>query len=190
MLSSGGLTHVAEAKRAPVQLLESGPAAGALAGAWFGRGAELQRVLAFDMGGTTAKLALVDGGAPVVAWGFEAARAKRFLRGSGLPIQIATIELIEIGAGGGSIARRSELATLQVGPDSAGADPGPACYGSRRHGADGDRRRSAAGLSQRGFLPGRRDAHRRRSRGAGGGRAGRHAAGWTGCARRMASTTW
>jgi N-methylhydantoinase A len=129
MLSSGGLTHVAEAKRAPVQLLESGPAAGALAGAWFGRSAGLDRVLAFDMGGTTAKLALVDGGAPVVGWGFEAARTKRFLRGSGLPIQIATIELIEIGAGGGSIARRSELATLQVGPDSAGADPGPACYG-------------------------------------------------------------
>ena len=128
MLSSGGLTHVAEAKRAPVQLLESGPAAGALAGAWFGRGAGLARVLAFDMGGTTAKLALVDDGKPLVAWGFEAARAKRFLRGSGLPIQIATIELIEIGAGGGSIARRSELETLQVGPDSAGADPGPACY--------------------------------------------------------------
>jgi N-methylhydantoinase A len=129
MLSSGGLTHVAEAKRAPVQLLESGPAAGALGGAWFGRGAGLERVLAFDMGGTTAKLALVDGGEPLVAFGFEAARAKRFLRGSGLPIQIATIELIEIGAGGGSIARRSELDTLQVGPDSAGADPGPACYG-------------------------------------------------------------
>jgi len=129
MLSSGGLTHVAEAKRAPVQLLESGPAAGALAGAWFGRGAGLERVLAFDMGGTTAKLALVDDGKPLVAWGFEAARAKRFLRGSGLPIQIATIELIEIGAGGGSIARRSELETLHVGPDSAGADPGPACYG-------------------------------------------------------------
>ena len=129
MLSSGGLTHVAEAKRAPVQLLESGPAAGALAGAWFGRNAGLERVLAFDMGGTTAKLALVDGGEPLVAFGFEAARAKRFLRGSGLPIQIATIELIEIGAGGGSIARRSELDTLHVGPDSAGADPGPACYG-------------------------------------------------------------
>jgi N-methylhydantoinase A len=129
MLSSGGLTHVAEAKRAPVQLLESGPAAGALAGAWFGRQAGLDRVLAFDMGGTTAKLALVDEGEPLVAWGFEAARTKRFLRGSGLPVQIATVELIEIGAGGGSIARRSELGTLHVGPDSAGAQPGPACYG-------------------------------------------------------------
>ncbi|WP_137128153.1 hydantoinase/oxoprolinase family protein [Roseomonas sp. HF4] len=128
MLSNGGLTHVDEAKRAPVQLLESGPAAGALAGAWFGRNAGLERVLAFDMGGTTAKLALVDDGQPLVAWGFEAARERRFLRGSGLPIQIATVELIEIGAGGGSIARRSELSTLHVGPDSAGAQPGPACY--------------------------------------------------------------
>jgi N-methylhydantoinase A len=129
MLSNGGLTHVSEAKRAPVQLLESGPAAGALAGAWFGRNAGLERVLAFDMGGTTAKLALVDDGEPLVAYGFEAAREKRFLRGSGLPIQIATVELIEIGAGGGSIARRSDLGTLNVGPDSSGAEPGPACYG-------------------------------------------------------------
>src|SRR6202035_671728 len=129
MLSNGGLTHVSEAKRAPVQLLESGPAAGALAGAWFGRNAGLDRVLAFDMGGTTAKLALVDEGEPLVAYGFEAAREKRFLRGSGLPIQIATVELIEIGAGGGSIAHRSELGTLRVGPESAGALPGPVCYG-------------------------------------------------------------
>jgi N-methylhydantoinase A len=129
MLSNGGLTHAAEARRAPVQLLESGPAAGALAGAWFGRQAGLDRVLAFDMGGTTAKLALVDDGEPLVAWGFEAAREKRFLRGSGLPVQIATVELIEIGAGGGSIARRSGLGTLAVGPESAGAQPGPACYG-------------------------------------------------------------
>ncbi|WP_395714918.1 hydantoinase/oxoprolinase family protein [Reyranella sp.] len=134
MLSNGGLTHVSEAKRAPVQLLESGPAAGALAGAWFGRNAGLERVLAFDMGGTTAKLALVDSGEPLVAYGFEAAREKRFLRGSGLPIQIATVELIEIGAGGGSIARKSELGTLNVGPESSGAQPGPACYG--RGGSD------------------------------------------------------
>ena len=129
MLSNGGLTHVSEAKRVPVQLLESGPAAGALAGAWFGRNAGLERVLAFDMGGTTAKLALVDDGEPLVAYGFEAAREKRFLRGSGLPMQIATVELIEIGAGGGSIAHRSELGTLNVGPESSGAQPGPACYG-------------------------------------------------------------
>ena len=129
MLSNGGLTHVSEAKRVPVQLLESGPAAGALAGAWFGRNAGLERVLAFDMGGTTAKLALVDDGEPLVAYGFEAAREKRFLRGSGLPMQIATVELIEIGAGGGSIAHKSDLGTLNVGPESSGAQPGPACYG-------------------------------------------------------------
>jgi N-methylhydantoinase A len=129
MLSNGGLTHVAEAKRAPVQLLESSPAAGALAGAWFSRHAGLDRVLAFDMGGTTAKLALVEDGEPLVTWGFEAARQKRFLHGSGLPIQIATVELIEIGAGGGSIARRSTLGTLHVGPESAAAQPGPVCYG-------------------------------------------------------------
>ena len=80
------------------------------------------------MGGTTAKLAIVQDNEPLVAWGFEAARQKRFLRGSGLPIQIAAVELIEIGAGGGSIARRGSLGTVHVGPDSAGADPGPACY--------------------------------------------------------------
>src|SRR5438477_1603049 len=129
MLSNGGLTHVSEAKRAPVQLLESGPAAGALAGAWFGRNAGLDRVPAFDMGGTTAKLALVDDGEPLVAYGFEAAREKRFIEGSGLPIRLSTIELIEIGAGGGSIARRDEIGLLKVGPDSAGSEPGPACYG-------------------------------------------------------------
>ena len=89
----------------------------------------LDAAIAFDMGGTTAKLALVDDGQPLVAWGFEAAREKRFLRGSGLPVQIATVELIEIGAGGGSIARKSDLGTLSVGPQSSGALPGPACYG-------------------------------------------------------------
>ena len=137
MLSNGGLTHVSEAKRAPVQLLESGPAAGALAGAWFGRNAGLDRVLAFDMGGTTAKLALVDDGEPLVAWGFEAAREKRFLRGSGLPIQIATVELIEIGAGGGSIARPSDLGTLQC---RAGEQRRPAGAGLLRPRRDGRRR--------------------------------------------------
>ena len=86
-------------------------------------------VLAFDMGGTTAKLSLVDDGEPLVAYGFEAARQKRFIEGSGLPIRISTIELIEIGAGGGTIAHRDEIGLLKVGPDSAGSEPGPACYG-------------------------------------------------------------
>ncbi len=129
MLSNGGLSDLVEAKRAPVALLESGPAAGALAAAWFGRDAAGGDVLAFDMGGTTAKLAVVDGGKPEVAYHFEAARQKRFAEGSGLPIRTSTIELIEIGAGGGSIARLDEIGLLKVGPDSAGSDPGPACYG-------------------------------------------------------------
>jgi N-methylhydantoinase A len=129
MLSSGGLTHVAEAQRTPVQMLESGPAAGAIAAAFFGRADSGGDLLAFDMGGTTAKLSLVDGGEPRTAYSFEAARQKRFIEGSGLPIRISTIELIEIGAGGGSIAHVDEIGLLKVGPRSAGSQPGPACYG-------------------------------------------------------------
>ena len=129
MLSNGGLTHIAEAKRVPIQLLESGPAAGALAGAFFGEGASIPDVLAFDMGGTTAKLAIVDEAKPLIAHQFEACREKRLTEGSGLPISISTIELIEIGAGGGSIARLDSLGLLKVGPDSAASTPGPACYG-------------------------------------------------------------
>jgi N-methylhydantoinase A len=129
MLSSGGLTHLAEAERAPVQMLESGPAAGALAAAFFGREDSHGNLLAFDMGGTTAKLSLVDDGEPLTAYAFEAARQKRFLEGSGLPIRISTIELIEIGAGGGSIAHVDEVGLLKVGPRSAGSEPGPAAYG-------------------------------------------------------------
>jgi N-methylhydantoinase A len=129
MLSSGGLTHLAEAARTPVQMLESGPAAGALAAAFFGREDSHGNLLAFDMGGTTAKLSLVDGGEPLTAYAFEAARQKRFLEGSGLPIRISTIELIEIGAGGGSVAHVDELGLLKVGPRSAGSEPGPAAYG-------------------------------------------------------------
>jgi N-methylhydantoinase A len=135
MLSSGGLTHVQEAQRAPVQMLESGPAAGAIAAAFFGgpdAGAGAPRpsgILAFDMGGTTAKLSLVEDGEPLTAYSFEAARQRRFIEGSGLPIRISTIELIEIGAGGGSIAAVDEIGLLRVGPRSAGSAPGPASYG-------------------------------------------------------------
>jgi N-methylhydantoinase A len=129
MLSSGGLTHVAEAERAPVGMLESGPAAGALAAAFFGRADSGGNLLAFDMGGTTAKLSLVDEGEPLTAYAFEAARQKRFIEGSGFPIRISTIELIEIGAGGGSIAHVDEIGLLKVGPRSAGSQPGPASYG-------------------------------------------------------------
>ena len=129
MLSNGGLTHAAEAMRLPVQLLESGPAAGALVAGYYGRLENEPRILAFDMGGTTAKLSMVDDGEPLVAYSFEAARQKRFAEGSGLPIRISTVELIEIGAGGGSIARADQIGLLKVGPDSAGSEPGPASYG-------------------------------------------------------------
>jgi N-methylhydantoinase A len=129
MLSSGGLTHVAEAQRTPVQMLESGPAAGAIAAAFFGNDDCGGKLVAFDMGGTTAKLSLVDGGEPLTAYSFEAARQRRFVEGSGLPIRISTIELIEIGAGGGSIARVDAIGLLKVGPQSAGSQPGPAAYG-------------------------------------------------------------
>ena len=129
MLSSGGLAPLEAARQQPIALLESGPAAGALAAAYFARQAGIADLLALDLGGTTAKLCAVEGGAPLIARGFEAAREKRFVPESGLPIRIATVDLIEIGAGGGSIARRDALGLLKVGPRSAGAEPGPACYG-------------------------------------------------------------
>jgi len=128
MLSNGGLTHLEEAKRVPVQLLESGPAAGALAAGYFAGRSGVADVLAFDMGGTTAKLAMVVEGQPRVVHRFEAGRERRFTAGSGLPLNISTVELIEIGAGGGSIAARDGLGLLKVGPRSAGSAPGPACY--------------------------------------------------------------
>ncbi len=128
MLSNGGLTHLAEASRAPVQLLESGPAAGALAAAHLAGPGE-PRILAFDMGGTTAKLSVVEQGEPQIVFGFEAARQARFIEGSGLPIRISAVDLMEIGAGGGSIARKDAIGLLKVGPDSSGSEPGPASYG-------------------------------------------------------------
>ena len=129
MLSNGGLCAVSQAKRKPIELLESGPAAGAISAAWSGAHDAFSNLLAFDMGGTTAKLSLVENGHPEVAYSFEAARRKRFAEGSGIPIKITTVDLIEIGAGGGSIARGDDMQLLKVGPDSAASEPGPACYG-------------------------------------------------------------
>ena len=129
LLSSGALATVETAARFPVRLLESGPAGGALAAAAFGAAAGYEDLLSFDMGGTTAKFAVIDHGEPLLAHGFEVDRRYRFKKGSGLPIKLPVIEMIEIGAGGGSIARIDALGLLKVGPDSAGADPGPACYG-------------------------------------------------------------
>ena len=128
MLSNGGISSTAIAQKIPIQLIESGPAAGALAAARYADLLGIKRALAFDMGGTTAKLCCIENGQPMRANQFETARAQRFRRGSGLPLLIPVIELIEIGAGGGSIAHIDALGFLKVGPQSAGAQPGPAAY--------------------------------------------------------------
>jgi N-methylhydantoinase A len=128
MMSGGGLTTLEIATRFPVRLVESGPAGGALLSSWIARERALERVLSFDMGGTTAKICLIDGGEPERARTFEVARAYRNVKGSGLPVRVPVIEMVEIGAGGGSIARVDPMQRISVGPDSAGADPGPASY--------------------------------------------------------------
>jgi N-methylhydantoinase A len=129
MLSSGGTTSVETAEAYPIMLVESGPAAGALAAAFYSRICDIPNVISFDMGGTTAKACLIDDRRPAMANEFEVAREERFKRGSGLPLKVPVIDLIEIGAGGGSIAHIDAMGLLKVGPESAGADPGPACYG-------------------------------------------------------------
>ena len=129
MLSTGGLADLETARRFPIRLAESGPAAGAISAAFTGRAVGIPDVLAFDMGGTTAKACLVEGGRPLIAREHEVARVHRFARESGLPIRLPVVDLIEIGAGGGSIARPDRFGLPRVGPDSAGSDPGPACYG-------------------------------------------------------------
>ncbi len=130
MLSGGGLTAVETAIRFPVRLVESGPAGGAIFAAEIARQCRLDKVLSYDMGGTTAKICLIDDLKPQTNRSFEVARIYRFKKGSGLPLRIPVIEMVEIGAGGGSVARIDRLKRITVGPDSAGADPGPACYGS------------------------------------------------------------
>jgi N-methylhydantoinase A len=129
MLSGGGLTTVETAIRFPVRLVESGPAGGAIFASHIARQRGLDTVLSYDMGGTTAKICLIDDFQPQTSRAFEVARIYRFKKGSGLPLRIPVIEMVEIGAGGGSIARVDRLKRITVGPDSAGADPGPACYG-------------------------------------------------------------
>jgi N-methylhydantoinase A len=128
MLSSGGIATPETASRFPVRLLESGPAAGALAAAQAGMLSGHRDLLSFDMGGTTAKLCVVEGGQPLKTHEFEVDRVYRFRKGSGLPVRVPVIDMIEIGAGGGSIARIDSLGLLKVGPESSGADPGPVCY--------------------------------------------------------------
>ena len=129
MHSAGGLMSPEAARAFPIRLLESGPAGGGLATAFFGKIAGKTDVISFDMGGTTAKACLIEDGRCAVAAEMETARVHRFKKGSGLPIKAPVIDMIEIGAGGGSIAALDEVGLLRVGPRSAGAEPGPACYG-------------------------------------------------------------
>jgi N-methylhydantoinase A len=127
--SGGGLISVETASEQPVRLLESGPAGGAIFAADFARAHGLDKVLSFDMGGTTAKICLIEDGAPKTANTFEVARTYRFKKGSGMTVSTPVVEMVEIGAGGGSIASIDTLGRIQVGPRSAASEPGPACYG-------------------------------------------------------------
>jgi N-methylhydantoinase A len=128
MLSNGGVVSADDAARAPIRLVESGPAAGALAGTWFASRLGIDRLLCFDMGGTTAKACLIEHGEPELTNTFEVARAYRFKKGSGFPVSVPSVDLVEIGAGGGSLGRVDQFGLLKVGPESAGAEPGPASY--------------------------------------------------------------
>lgn len=129
MLSSGNISPLSAVIEQPIRLVESGPAAGAIAAAYFGGLAGHTNLLSFDMGGTTAKLCLIQDGKPSIAPSLEVARMHRFKKGSGYPLSFPSVEMLEIGAGGGSIAWVDSLGLLKIGPQSAGASPGPACYG-------------------------------------------------------------
>jgi len=129
MLSSGGVTSVETAAEFPVRIIESGPTAAVIAGQYYGKLFNISEMFCFDMGGTTAKSCLIQKGVAGVVPTFEVGRVQRFMKGSGLTIQVPVVDLMEIGAGGGSIAKVNRMGTLQVGPESSGAEPGPICYG-------------------------------------------------------------
>jgi N-methylhydantoinase A len=129
MLSNGGVIGAATAALQPVRMIESGPAAGALAASLLSKTYGVSDLISFDMGGTTAKACLIQGGEPLITGEFEVDRRYRFKPGSGMPTTVPTVDMIEIGAGGGSIARVDDLGLMKVGPESAGSNPGPACYG-------------------------------------------------------------
>jgi len=128
MLSSGGITSIETAAEFPVRIIESGPTAAVISGQYYGKLFDISEMFCFDMGGTTAKSCLIQKGVAGVVPTFEVGRVQRFMKGSGLTIQVPVVDLMEIGAGGGSIAKVSRMGTLQVGPESSGADPGPICY--------------------------------------------------------------
>ena len=129
MTSGGGLTSFEAAANSPIRLIESGPAGGAILACEIARSLNSKHVVSFDMGGTTAKICLIDNGEALYSRSFEVDRRYRFRKGSGLPVRIPVIEMVEIGAGGGSIAKVDNLRRIQIGPESAGSEPGPACYG-------------------------------------------------------------
>jgi N-methylhydantoinase A/oxoprolinase/acetone carboxylase beta subunit len=129
MLSSGGITTVETAEQFPVRIIESGPTAAVISGQYYGKLFNIPEMFCFDMGGTTAKSCLIQKGEVDIVPTFEVGRIQRFMKGSGLTIQVPVVDLMEIGAGGGSIAKVSKMGTLQVGPESSGAEPGPICYG-------------------------------------------------------------
>ena len=128
MTSGGGLTTLETAVRFPIRLVESGPAGGVILSTWIAERFGIDRILSFDMGGTTAKICIIDDGKPMASRSFEVDRRYRFMKGSGLPVRIPVIEMVEIGAGGGSLASVDAMKRITVGPESAGSDPGPACY--------------------------------------------------------------
>ena len=128
MTSGGGLTTLETAARFPIRLVESGPAGGVILSTWIAGNMGIDRILSFDMGGTTAKICIIDDGKPMASRSFEVDRRYRFMKGSGLPVRIPVIEMVEIGAGGGSLAGVDPMKRITVGPESAGSDPGPACY--------------------------------------------------------------
>ena len=135
MTSGGHLVTIETAARFPVRLVESGPAGGAILASQMAKELGERQVVSFDMGGTTAKICLIDDGEPLLSRTFEVNRAHRFMKGSGMPVKIPVVEMVEIGAGGGSIAGVDALGRIKVGPESAGASPGPACYGLGGKGA-------------------------------------------------------
>ncbi|SKA01710.1 N-methylhydantoinase A [Enhydrobacter aerosaccus] len=128
MTSGGGLTTLETAIRFPIRLVESGPAGGVILSTWIAERFGIDRILSFDMGGTTAKICIIDDGKPMASRSFEVDRRYRFMKGSGLPVRIPVIEMVEIGAGGGSLAGVDAMKRITVGPESAGSEPGPACY--------------------------------------------------------------
>ncbi len=190
MHSAGGLLSPETARDFPIRMLESGPAGGGLATAFFGAAAGHADVISFDMGGTTAKACLIENGRAEIAPMMEAARVHRFKKGSGLPIKAPVIDMIEIGAGGGSIAVDRRSGTAARRPAFGGRRSGSGVLRARRHRADSDRRQPAARLLRSRLLPRRPHGARSRRGGARAGEGRRDARTDARSTRHGASTGW